>query len=79
MDNFFVDSAGRPIELQFSQCLAGDDAVQRLIDQGAAAAVVSYQPGNRYWLVQATEAGISVFASAVILGLGLGRLRRRMH
>ena len=49
-----------------------------LIEQGVAGYLYRYQPVDRYWTIQAVEAGLAVLAGAAILALGVVRLRRRV-
>jgi hypothetical protein len=40
--------------------------------------VIRYQSADRYWAIQGVETGVDVAAGAIVLALGLVRLRRRV-
>jgi hypothetical protein len=42
------------------------------------ALVIEYQPADRFWRFQLTEAALALAASALLLGAGVVRLRRHI-
>jgi hypothetical protein len=78
VDNFFVNAAGDQVTVRFDECGAPTSYQQCALDQGVTGEVIRYQSADRYWAIQGVETGVDVAAGAIVLALGLVRLRRRV-
>jgi len=78
VDEYLVDASGTAVVLSAGDCTDPRDYAQCLIEQGVTGYYYGYQPGDRYWSIQAVEAGLAVVVGAAVLGLGLVQLRRRV-
>jgi len=78
LDYFYVNSAGEQVTPRINDCPADPDHEQCLVQQGVTGLVMEYHPAKRFWRFQATESGLALAASALLLGAGLVRLRRHI-
>jgi hypothetical protein len=77
VDEYFIDASGAELTIGLGGCADQRDYPACLIGHGVVGDVYRYQPVDRYWSIQAVEAGLAMLAGAAILALGAVRLRRR--
>jgi len=78
LDYYYVNASGEKVSPRTDGCQAEDGYQQCLVQQGVVGAVIQYQPADRFWRFQATEAALALAASALLFGAGVVRLRRRI-
>lgn len=78
LDYYYVNAADEQVAPRTNGCPAEIGYEQCLVQQGVVGLVIEYQPADRFWRFQATEAALALAASAALLGAGLVRLRRRI-
>ena len=78
IDSYVVNANGDRMTVRIGECPDPTDYQQCIVDQGAVAEILEYQTPDRYWPIQAIEAGLALTVSAMILLAGVLRLRRQV-
>jgi len=78
LDYYYLNATDEKVSPRTDGCQAEDGYQQCLVRQGVVGAVMQYQPADRFWRFQATEAALALAASAALFAAGLIRLRRHI-
>jgi hypothetical protein len=77
-DSAFVSPAGVEVNGVVPECVSeGRDTYLDCVDEAGYTSVLYYQPADRYWRFQWTEAGILVLVSVLLAGPVVYRVMRR--
>jgi hypothetical protein len=70
-DAYYADAAGAEVKPRTDDCPTEAGYEQCLAQQGVVGLLIDYQPADRLWQFQATEAALAVAASAAVLAAGV--------